>query len=99
MSATRRVRRALAACAVSAGVAAALAVAPVQATAATQAAAGTTYYVNACKGKDNAKGTSSNHPWKSLTKVNARTFKPGDSVLFRAGCTWEGQLWPKGSGT
>ncbi|MCX2928210.1 right-handed parallel beta-helix repeat-containing protein [Streptomyces sp. NEAU-W12] len=60
-----------------------------------------TYYVNSCQGsgKDTASGTSSNHPWKSLDKVNATTFKPGDRILFRKGCTWEGQLWPKGSGT
>ncbi|NIM49681.1 MAG: hypothetical protein GTO22_10625, partial [Gemmatimonadales bacterium] len=36
--------------------------------------------------------------WRSLEKVNDTTFQPGDRILFRAGCQWRGQLWPKGSG-
>ncbi|HHW00552.1 MAG TPA: hypothetical protein GXX36_13465 [Clostridiaceae bacterium] len=58
-----------------------------------------TYYVDAVNGNDNNSGTSPNAAWKTLTKVNSTTFQPGDRILFKAGCTWNGQLWPKGSGT
>ena len=58
-----------------------------------------TYYVDAPSGSDNNAGTSPGRPWKSLTKVNATTFHPGDRILFKSGALWTGQLWPKGSGT
>ena len=45
------------------------------------------------------RGRAQTSPWASLAKVNATTFHPGDHMLFRAGDTWTGQLWPKGSGT
>ena len=60
---------------------------------------GTTYYVNAISGNDDAAGTSADAPWKSLDKVDATTFQPGDEILFADGDSWTGQLWPKGSGT
>jgi hypothetical protein len=59
--------------------------------------AGTTYYVSAA-GDDAASGLDEAHAWRSLGKVNATTFGPGDRVLLRAGDRWRGQLWPKGSG-
>lgn len=59
----------------------------------------TNYYIDAVAGNDNKNnGTSQSTPWKSLTKVNATTFVAGDSILFKSGCTWTGQLYPKGSG-
>ncbi|GAV37814.1 right-handed parallel beta-helix repeat-containing protein [Streptomyces acidiscabies] len=60
-------------------------------------AAGTTYFVSA-NGSDSNAGTSSSAPWRSLSKVNATTFQPGDTIRFEAGDSWTGQLWPKGSG-
>lgn len=63
------------------------------------AQAGTTYYVDAAAGDDSASGQDEAHAWKSLAKVSATTFRPGDRVLLRAGQRWSGQqLWPKGSG-
>lgn len=59
---------------------------------------GATYYVSAA-GDDANAGTSETGAWRTLDKVNATTFKPGDRVLLRSGDTWTGQLWPKGSGT
>ncbi|TDD46043.1 hypothetical protein E1286_22240 [Nonomuraea terrae] len=59
---------------------------------------GTTYYVDAVHGDDSASGRDRAHPWKSLEKVNATTFAPGDRILLRAGQRWQGRLWPKGSG-
>ncbi|MEH1127994.1 carboxypeptidase regulatory-like domain-containing protein [Micromonospora sp. CPCC 206061] len=61
------------------------------------AAAGTTYYVSAA-GDDTASGLDETHAWRSLDKINATTFGPGDRVLLRSGDRWRGQLWPKGSG-
>ncbi len=36
--------------------------------------------------------------WKSLTKANAVKLLPGDSLLFKAGARWSGQLKPTGGG-
>ncbi|RTE08960.1 right-handed parallel beta-helix repeat-containing protein [Paenibacillus whitsoniae] len=63
------------------------------------AAANTTYYVDAGQGSDANNGTSASTAWKTLAKVNATTFQPGDRILFEAGNTWTGQLYPKGSGS
>lgn len=61
---------------------------------------GTTYYVDANNGNDANSGTSPEQAWKSLTKVTATTFQPGDEILLKSGCVWNGEwLWPKGSGT
>jgi len=58
-----------------------------------------TYYVDSVSGNDSNSGTSSGSAWQSLNKVNATTFQAGDEILFKAGGTWTGQLWPKGSGS
>lgn len=57
------------------------------------------YYIDAEAGDDAADGLSAETPWKSLEKINETVFQPGDCILFKAGCSWTGQLWPKGSGT
>ena len=62
------------------------------------ALANTAHYVDAVDGNDANSGTSPSSPWKSLAKVNATTFGPGDRILFRAGRAWSGGLYPKGSG-
>lgn len=59
---------------------------------------GVTYYVDAEEGNDNESGRSPEKAWKTLEKVNSTVFQPGDTILFKAEGTWEGQLWPKGSG-
>ncbi|WP_217594048.1 right-handed parallel beta-helix repeat-containing protein [Cohnella sp. GbtcB17] len=60
--------------------------------------AGTVYYVDSAAGSDSGNGLSPATAWKTLTKVNAKTFDPGDAILFKAGGVWTGTLWPKGSG-
>ena len=61
---------------------------------------GRDYYVDATRGRDTAAGTSPSTAWKTLTKVNATTFAPGDRILLKAGEQWQDQqLWPKGSGS
>ena len=57
-----------------------------------------TYYVDPANGTDENPGTSTSSAWRSLQKVNANTFRPGDRILFKSGGVWIGQLWPKGSG-
>lgn len=58
-----------------------------------------TYYIDSTAGNDSNSGTSPSTAWQSLEKVNATTFQPGDRILFKAGCSWTGTLYPKGSGT
>lgn len=58
-----------------------------------------TYYVDSASGDDANSGTATNAAWRTLTKVNATTFAAGDRILFQAGGSWTGTLWPKGSGT
>lgn len=63
------------------------------------ATSGIVYYVDAEDGDDNNPGTSPEQAWKSLTKVTATTFQPGDQILLKSGSVWNGEwLWPKGSG-
>ena len=57
-----------------------------------------TYYVDSIAGNDDNSGTTPANAWKSLAKVNATTFLPGDRILLKSGSVWKGQLWPKGSG-
>ena len=63
------------------------------------AGAANTYYVNSAGGSDGNDGLSRGAPWKSLAKVNAFRFGPGDRVLFSAGSRFAGQLRLQGSGT
>lgn len=62
------------------------------------ATAGTVYYVDAVDGDDSNSGTTESSAWRTLNKVNATTFLPGDTILFKAGGVWKGTLYPKGSG-
>ena len=58
------------------------------------------YFVDSQRGDDQRDGRSAERAWRSIEKVNATTFAPGDRVLLRAGSRWEGvSLHPKGSGT
>jgi len=60
--------------------------------------AGTTYYVDTLAGDDSADGRAA-APWRSLERVNLQVFAPGETILFKAGCRWQGQLRPQGSGS
>jgi hypothetical protein len=75
----------------------AIALATIALTATPASAANTTYYVSTA-GSDANSGTSPDQPWRTLGKVNATAFGPGDRILLRSGDNWTGQLWPKGSG-
>lgn len=56
------------------------------------------FYVDSVLGSDKNNGQSPQSPWKSLEPVNTTPFQPGDQILFKSGCLWNGQLRPKGSG-
>jgi hypothetical protein len=56
------------------------------------ASAATTYYVSPT-GSDSNPGTSTALPWKSIGKVNATVFAPGDRILFQAGQTFAGKVY------
>jgi hypothetical protein len=58
-----------------------------------------TYYADATLGKDTNDGLSQASPWKTIAKVNASSFAPGDSILFKKGGTWRETLTVLSSGT
>jgi hypothetical protein len=55
-----------------------------------QAAIGRHYYVDPVAGNDTANGLTTAHPWKSLARVQAATFTPGDTIAFKRGTTSTG---------
>lgn len=57
------------------------------------------YYVSSSEGNDSNDGLSPAHPWVSLVKTNDQFLNPGDSVLFKSGDTFIGQLTILNSGT
>ncbi|SFB82337.1 Acetyl esterase/lipase [Parapedobacter composti] len=59
---------------------------------------GTIYYVDNFNGNDCHSGTTPDQAWKSLEKVNATRFHPGDCIYFRRGGIWFGKLHPQGDG-
>lgn len=59
---------------------------------------GKTYYVDSQHGSDSNDGLDPLQPWKTLDKVSAVTFAPGDHILLESSSTWQGQLRPQGNG-
>src|SRR5580692_4299129 len=60
---------------------------------------GTTYYVSSSQGSDANVGTSVGAPWQTIGHVNAQTFNPGDSILFKRGDVWNESLATASSGS
>ena len=58
----------------------------------------TTYYVSEM-GNDRNDGLSEGTPWQSLSRVSRERLEPGDTVRFRSGDLFEGQLVISNSGT
>ncbi|HPT21338.1 MAG TPA: SwmB domain-containing protein, partial [Bacteroidales bacterium] len=61
-------------------------------------ATGNDYYVSTA-GNDQNNGLSPNTPWKTIARVNAFVFSPGDRVFFRRGDEWRESLQIDESGT
>jgi hypothetical protein len=55
----------------------------------------TEYFVDSESGNDAAVGTSADTAWQSLDAVNGADLHPGDTVHFKRGGQWRGQLKPK----
>src|ERR1700748_1564100 len=51
-----------------------------------------TLYVDALGSDDGHSGLSPAAAWRTLEKVDAHVFQPGERLLFRAGRRYEGQL-------
>lgn len=62
-------------------------------------AGATSYYVSSSTGSDTNNGTSASTSWQTIAHVNAQSFQPGDSILFRRGDVWNESLVPASSGT
>lgn len=67
--------------------------------------AGATYYVDSKSGNDHYDGRHAAYqsgkkgPWKTISKVNATHFSPGDKILFKRGGVWkDGPLEPLNGG-
>jgi len=61
---------------------------------------GRSFYVNSADPSADDSGPASiDHPWKSLAALNSHTFKPGESVYFARGSSYNGGVLIKDSGT
>ncbi|MDQ1060038.1 hypothetical protein QFZ23_003939 [Arthrobacter globiformis] len=58
-----------------------------------------THYFVSAVGSDTNSGTTPDSPWQSLMKVNEVAFNPGDSISFRKGDEWIGNVVLDESGT
>jgi hypothetical protein len=58
-----------------------------------------TYYVDPLNGSDTGAGLSPGTAWKSISKVNSATLRPGDHILFKRGGVWREQLIVPSSGS
>ena len=58
----------------------------------------TNYYVKT-GGNDGLSGTSDANAWATITKVNSSSFSAGDTIFFRRGDTFRGQLIIPSSGS
>ncbi|MBM2818296.1 MAG: Beta helix protein, partial [Parcubacteria group bacterium] len=52
------------------------------------AGSGKTYYIDP-SGNDSNDGLSQSTPWKTISKINSKTFSPGDNILFKKGGVWK----------
>lgn len=58
----------------------------------------TNYYIDGAAGQDANDGLSPEKAWKSISKLNYRIFRPGDSILFKRGSVCMGHAQLQGSG-
>lgn len=58
-----------------------------------------TYYVSSLGNDVTNDGLSPASPWKTIAKLNATTFQAGDSILFRSGDVFRGEILANQSGT
>ena len=56
------------------------------------------FYVDSKNGSDKNDGMSPDTAFKSLAKVSTKYYQPGDQILFKAGCTFNGSMEINGYG-
>ncbi len=49
-----------------------------------------TYYVDSLNGSDGNDGLSPSRAWQTIERANQPTYGPGDSILLKRGCVWQG---------
>ena len=59
----------------------------------------TDYYVDKTTGNNASDGLTPGTAWQTISKVNAFSFNPGDSILFKKGETWHEKLTVPSSGS
>ncbi|MGE5599712.1 MAG: right-handed parallel beta-helix repeat-containing protein, partial [Bacteroidota bacterium] len=57
-----------------------------------------TYFLDAEHGNDDASGQSPAEAWRTLARAMDQRLQPGDALLLKRGCAWEGSLRLRGSG-
>lgn len=57
-----------------------------------------TYFLDAEHGNDDASGQSPAEAWRTLARAMGQRLQPGDALLLKRGCAWEGSLRLRGSG-
>ena len=62
-------------------------------------AAGATFYVDCSQGNNSRSGRSPDLAWRTMTKANGAALQPGDSLLFKRGCRWQGPLNARWNGS
>ncbi|AFZ68843.1 discoidin domain-containing protein [Deinococcus peraridilitoris] len=65
----------------------------------TTTSTGRTYYVDCSNGSDSNSGTSTGSAWRSVGKVNNSWLNAGERLLLKRGCSWNGPLNLRWSGT
>jgi len=57
-----------------------------------RAAGGQTYYLDCAAPSDAADGKAATSAWATLSRANNADLQPGDALLLKRGCTWQGPL-------
>lgn len=59
----------------------------------------TAYYISSGTGDDTNDGLTEATAWKTMGKISAMTFQPGDRILLKSGDVWKERLTLKGMGS
>lgn len=57
------------------------------------------YHVDCQGGRDDASGRTPERAWRTLARASRESLAPGDTLLLRAGCSWQGPLDVSWSGS
>jgi hypothetical protein len=60
---------------------------------------GSDHFVDELNGNDTNSGTDVSSPWRTLQRVSASTFEPGDRILFKRGTSYSGCVTIEGDGS